>query len=177
MVAGGVETMDFSMPSYSDATKSESMKSKSSDSGAPSFNPFGDFDFGMNKDEAAAPAEEASPAAPAAVKDTSKEDAKAAEKAKKEEEKAAAAAKKAEEKAAAEAKKAEEKAAAEAKKAEKEARRKAELEKQKAAVERAKEAKEETAVVSLCVSNECYLFVKFSYHSCSSKMSVLTCCS
>ena len=83
------------------------------------------------------------PETPAEAEDTSAADAKAA-----------AEAKKAEEKAAAEAKKAEE----EAKRAEKEARRQAELEKQKEAVERAKQKKAEEAaaaavsvVVVLCV--------------------------
>jgi len=123
VLSAAIETMDFSMPSYSKTLEGDTTGVKQAP-GIPSFNP--SFTFGIKEDKE----ETAAPAA-----DTSAAD----EKVSKADERAAAEAKKAEEKAAAEAKKAEEKAAAEAKKAEKEARRLAEIEKQKEAVERAKQ--------------------------------------
>jgi predicted GH43/DUF377 family glycosyl hydrolase len=122
LLSAKVEIMDFSMPSYDDATKGDTMGVKETPS-VPSFSPFGSLSEPADDVEVAAPVVDG---------------------------KAGAAAKKAEEKAAAEAKKAEEQAAAEAKKAEKEARRRAELEKQKEAVARASQKKPEetTAPVS-----------------------------
>lgn len=113
------ESVDFSLPSYDEAVGG---KATPREGEAPKFtNPFGSFDSGS--DEA-----ESKPAADEAKVD------KAAER-------EAAKARKAEEKAEAEAKKAEEKAAAEKAKADKEARRKEQMELQRAAVERQKEAK------------------------------------
>lgn len=125
-LAAQSEYLDFSMPSYDN----NQAVGKSSKLDAPSFNsPFGDFDFGASKSDSV---------------DTSADDSKAAE------EKAAAAAAKeqaaADEKAAKEAAKKQAEDEAAAKKAEKEARRKAEIEKQKAAVERAKAQKESESV-------------------------------
>lgn len=137
LVAEKVETMDFSMPSYGSAYSGDTVTGAKAAPEIPSFNPFGS----SSSSEPAAPVKEDTSAADAAAK---KAEEKAAAEAKKAEEKAAAEAKKAEEKAAAEAKKAEE----EAKKAEKEARRLAEIEKQKEAVERAKQKKAEEAAAA-----------------------------
>ena len=114
LLSAKVEIVDFSMPSYDDATKGDTTGAKETPN-IPPFNPFGSLGETKEVEE------------PSAVVD----------------EKASAAAKKAEEKAATEAKKAEEQAAANAKKAEKEARRKAELEKQKEAVARTLQKKTE----------------------------------
>lgn len=117
-VTAAIDTMDFSMPSYSEATTGE-VKNKGG--GAPAFNPFGDF-------------------TPSAVENSGADAAeKEAAAAKKAEEKEAAVAKKAEEKAAAVAKKAEEKAS---KEAAKETRRLEQAELQKAAQERSKQTDE-----------------------------------
>ncbi len=103
---GGVETMDFSMPSYSDSTGSSS-GSKVKE--APSFNPFADTKY----ESTTTSTEEA----PAPVKETASQ-------------------RRAAEKEVADAKKAEEQAAADAKKAAKEARLQAEKEKQRVVLER-----------------------------------------
>jgi hypothetical protein len=115
---GGAETMDFSLPSYGEATKGD-VKAKGAGN-VPSFNPFGDFKPEIVSQKESATSE------PAAVMEE-----KVAVETKKADDKAAKAATKA-------AADAEIKAAAEAKKAQKEARLKAEKEKQKAAQERAK---------------------------------------
>ncbi|GAX27654.1 hypothetical protein FisN_13Hh254 [Fistulifera solaris] len=111
-VTAAIDTMDFSMPSYDEASKGD-VKNKG---GAPAFNPFGDF-------------------TPSIVDNGADSADKEAAAAKKAEEKEAAAAKKAE----AAAKKAEEKAA---KEAAKEARRLEQAELQRAAQERAQQADE-----------------------------------
>lgn len=121
LLAAKVDFMDFSMPSYNDATKGDTVGVKETPN-IPSFNPFGSLSEPTDDVEVAAPVVDG---------------------------KAEAAAKKADEKAAAEAKKAEEQAAAEAKKVEKEARRKAELEKQKEAVARASQKKPEEATAKV----------------------------
>lgn len=112
-----LDTMDFSMPSYSDSVGSST--SSSSTKAPPSFNPFAD----SKSDSTATIKEEA---APAPVKESAAE-------------------RRAADKAAADAKKAEEQAAADAKKAAKEARLQAEKEKQRVALERQRQqpAKEE----------------------------------
>lgn len=126
------DTLDFSLPSYNEAVSGKSAPKE--EAAAPLFtNPFG----GGSSEEDTSAADQAKE-----DKRTAAEQAKAdreAARAEKEAEKA----RKAEEKAAAEAKKAEEKAAAEQAKVEKEARRKEQLEKQRLAVERQKEAKSE----------------------------------
>lgn len=115
LLSDKIESLDFSFPSYSEATGSVTIKE------IPKFtNP-----FGSSVEEKSDDSEKADKKAAA---EAAKEDARA--------EKAAAADRKAEEKAAAEAKKAEEKAAAEQAKADKAARREEQLAKQKAAVER-----------------------------------------
>ena len=162
--------LDFSMPSYGSSVSDSPSKAKAD---APTFgNPFKDFDFSSPKadeapstpdkeveDKAAAEAKKAEEKAAAEAKKAEEKAAaearKAEEKARKAEEKAAKEAAEAEKKAAkeaAEAEKKEKEAAAEAKKAEKEARRQAELEKQRLAVERAKEAKEAEAPAPAPVS-------------------------
>ena len=114
------EYLDFAMPSYGD-TVTNSAKAKSSDS-APAFsNPFADF--GSTSSDTAAEDKAASKAA--------KEQDAADKKAAKEQDAAD--------------KKAADEAAAAQKKAEKEARREAEKEKQRLAVQRANEIKEEKA--------------------------------
>jgi len=151
------ETLDFSLPSYGEATKSDTLSPSSSSSSSdspPAFsNPFGELKMPERATESAKVTPAPAPA-PVAKKDDAAEKAaekadaearKADEKARKAEEKAAAEAKKAEEKAAAEAKKEAEKAAAEKKEAEKQARREAEKKKQQEAVERAKQREEEEA--------------------------------
>lgn len=118
-VTAAIDTMDFSMPSYDEASKGE-VKNKG---GAPSFNPFGDFTPSLVDNGA----------------DSAEKEAAAAKKA---EEKEAAAAKKAEDKQ----KKADEKAADKAAKdAAKEARRLEQAELQKAAQERSQQADEAPA--------------------------------
>lgn len=138
------ETLDFSLPSYSDAVGG----AKDAIKEAPKFaNPFGSLMGGEEpavEDTAKADTKAAAEAA-RAEKESEKEEARAAKEAEREaarSEKEAAASRKAEEKAAAEAKKAEEKAAVEQEKADKEARRKEQLEKQREAVERAKKRDE-----------------------------------
>lgn len=118
----GFDTLDFSMPSYGDAVKGPTKD-------PPSFsNPFGDVKIpSLSSEEATSEPKKDSP--------------DAFIEAKKEEQKAAEAKKAADAEAAAQKKVADAEAAAQ-KKAEKEARRQAELEKQRAAVERAREAKE-----------------------------------
>jgi flagellar biosynthesis GTPase FlhF len=112
LLSDKIESLDFSFPSYSEATGSVTIKD------IPKFsNPFGSSE-----------SDDSDKADKKAAADAAKEDARA--------EKAAAADRKAEEKAAAEAKRAEEKAAAEQAKADKAARREEQLAKQKAAVER-----------------------------------------
>lgn len=86
LLAASVDTLDFSLPSYSDATKGGDLSKAKAGAGIPSFNPFGDFE--------------------PQVKDDTKAEAKAAAEAKKAEDKAAAEAKKAQDKAAKEADKA-----------------------------------------------------------------------
>lgn len=143
--AGNFDTMDFSMPSYSDATKAGEKKE------APSFgNPFGGF--GGSEENPAADEAQVDKAAEKAAAAAAKAEEKAAAEARKADEKEYATAKKAEEKAAKEAenetkkaekeaaaaKKAEDTAQAADKQAEKQARRQAELQKQREAVERTK---------------------------------------
>lgn len=126
LVAGQIETMDFSMPSYGDATKGDTTTGKRD---IPSFNPFESM---MKEDKE----EEASTNAAA-------------------DEKTAAEAKKAQQKTDAEAKKAQEKADVEAKKADKEARRQAEIQKQRDMAERAKREREAaTSNVSISLSHQ-----------------------
>jgi DNA polymerase III gamma/tau subunit len=168
--------LDFSMPSYGSSVGDSTAKAKASDN-APSFaNPFSDFNFKAPS----MPSFKSDDDAPAAVvedkeveqsrKAEEKAEEKAAAESQKAADKAAAEAQKADEKAdqkaakeaAAEAKKAEKEAAeakkqadaeqAATKKAEKEARRQAELEKQRLAVERARENDEAPAPVSSCLS-------------------------
>jgi hypothetical protein len=128
------------MPSYGSSVDS-SAKPKADD-GVPSFgNPFGDFDFNKGT-----PKSEDTPSAPVVDKEAEKAAAVATKVDEKAAKEAAVEAKRVE-KEEAEGRKKEAEAAAEAKKAEKEARRQSELEKQKMAVERAKEqaAKEQTS--------------------------------
>ena len=134
-----VETMDFSMPSYSGAVKGDTTSGAKEAPGIPSFNPF-----------ASSEPKEEEPAAAAAATAVSVDDSKAAEA------KAAAEQSKADAKAAAEKKKADDKAADEAKKAEKEARRLEQIEKQKEAVERAKQ-KEADKAAAASVSTVCMI--------------------
>jgi hypothetical protein len=119
----GFDTLDFSMPSYGDSVRGPTKD-------PPSFsNPFGDIKIPSLSTEEATSA------------DSKKDSPDAFIEAKKAEQKA--------EQKAAEDKKAADAEAAAQKKAEKEARRQAELEKQRAAVERAREAKEAAPVSSV----------------------------
>ena len=130
-----IETMDFSMPSYSGAVKGDTTTGAKEAPGIPSFNP---FSFSSDKEEE-----------PAAAVDSAKEaEQQQQQTTSKAEAKAAAEAKKADEKAAADKRKADDKAAEEAKKAEKEARRLEQIEKQKEAVERAKQKEAEKAAAA-----------------------------
>lgn len=115
-----VETLDFSMPSYDQATKERELKFGTTSS-PPSFNPFGDFE-------------------PSVKDDTSAADKKAEEERKEQEKKDAAERKQKEEE--------EKQAEIARKKAEKEARLQAEREKQKAAAERAAAEKAKEAEAS-----------------------------
>jgi myosin heavy subunit len=154
---GNFDTMDFSMPSYSDSTKGVGEKAERRGE-APTFgNPFGAL--GGSEEKPAADEAQVDKAAEKAAAEATKAEEKAAADARKAEEKEYVATKKAEEKAAkeadkeakkaekeaAEAKKAEDTAQAEKKQAEKQARRLAELQKQKDAVERAKAAEANSA--------------------------------
>jgi NADH dehydrogenase/NADH:ubiquinone oxidoreductase subunit G len=139
-LSGSFDTMDFSMPSYSDSTKPVGKEKD-----APLFgNPFGE--------KPAADEAQVDKAAEKAAAEATKDEEKAAAEARKADEKEYATAKKAEEKAAKEAEKEAKKAEKEAaaakkaedatqaadKQAEKQARRQAELQKQREAVERSK---------------------------------------
>ena len=148
-LSGSFDTMDFSMPSYSESTKPSGKEKE-----APTFSNV--FGLGGSEEKPAADEAQVDKAAEKAAADATKAEEKAAAEARKAEEKEYADSKKAEEKAAKEAekeakkaekeaaaaKKAEDAAQAADKLAEKQARLQAELQKQREAVERTKAAAE-----------------------------------
>jgi hypothetical protein len=160
-LAGPADYLDFSLPSYSDNQAASKPKVE-----APSFsNPFADFDFTSPKSDTSSSADSA-----AAEETAAKEKATAEEKAAKKEaaadEKATKeAAKKAkeEEKAAKESSKKQAEEEAAAKKVEKEARRQGELEKQRAAVQRASST-EPVSFLIHSVTESITIFVTNSSH-------------